>query len=207
MGDYKSKTDNLARDIRYRDRIIVGLFILLTICLWGWKDAPKDIDLHYPPDLRSGAISKIGEIPPENIYSFSHYIFQHLQNWETNGAQDYMDNRKKFRAFLTPQYQQFITDDAESRKADLLYRRRELHPIPGSSFESKSVKVLGPNSWVVFLDFQVKEYIKGSPVKDVYIRYPMKVVRYEVAREANPWQLALAGYVTPPIQLSKKGGG
>ncbi|MCR2307553.1 DUF2895 family protein, partial [Salmonella enterica] len=31
----------------------------------------------------------------------------------------------------------------------------------------------------------------GSAVKDVFIRYPLRVVRFDVDRERNPWLLAL----------------
>lgn len=203
---FKSEVENLSQQIRYLNRVIIVGSVLMLIALVGWISAPKEMTLYYPPDLRNGATVKANEIPPEVVYSFAHYIFQHVQNWESNGASDYEDNRKRYRAFLTPTYQAFIRDDIENRKVDIVNRRRELHPIPGSSYETKSVSLVGPNSWIVWMDFHVKEFIRGTLVKDVYIRYPMKVVKYQVAREANPWQLALAGYVEEPIQLAKREG-
>ncbi len=201
---FKNRNENLLQGIRYRDRLLILMVVFCLITLYGWTQAPKQLTLYYPPDLRSGAVVKANEIPVENVYTFSHYIFQELQNWEVNGGDDYERNRIKLRGFLTPQYQRFIRDDIQARRSELQQRRREIYPVPGAFFESKSVKVVGPNSWIVFLDFHVKEYIRGVNVKDVYIRYPMKVIRYNIAREANPWQLALAGYVSEPIRLMKK---
>jgi integrating conjugative element protein (TIGR03746 family) len=201
---FKNRNETLLRDLRYRDRLLIVMAVFCFMTLYGWSQAPRELTLHYPPDLRSGAVQKADAIPVENVYAFSRYIFQELQNWQDNGAVDYEHNRIALRAFLTPQYQRFIVDDIKARRSELQQRRREIYPVPGAFFESKSVKVTGPDSWVVFLDFQVREYIQGSLVKDVYIRYPMSVIRYNIAREANPWQLALAGYVSEPIRLAKQ---
>ncbi len=203
---FKNENQNLKQRIRYQDRILIVGAILLAICMIGWNNAPKDLTVYYPPDLRTGGVSNASVVPEHAVYTFAFYIFQELQKWPENGSIDYEANRKTFRAFLTPVYQSFIRDDIEQKKSDMAFRTRELHPIPGSHYQTKSVKVTGPNSWVVWLDFHVKEYLRGTLVKDVYIRYPMKVVKYEVAKEANPWQLALAGYIDEPIQLHKTGG-
>ena len=38
---------------------------------------------------------------------------------------------------------------------------------------------------------QVTETFRGQSVKDAFIRYPVRVVRYDVDRERNPFRLAL----------------
>ena len=47
------------------------------------------------------------------------------------------------------------------------------------------------SSWKTWLDVNVTESINGHPVKDVMLRYPMRVVRFDVDKEVNPWGLAL----------------
>ena len=41
------------------------------------------------------------------------------------------------------------------------------------------------------MDMQVMETFGGQSIKDVFIRYPLRVVRFDVDRERNPWKLAL----------------
>ena len=41
---------------------------------------------------------------------------------------------------------------------------------------------------------QLMETFRGQPVKDAFIRYPIRVVRYDVDRERNPWRLAIDCY-------------
>jgi hypothetical protein len=38
-------------------------------------------------------------------------------------------------------------------------------------------------------------------VKDSFIRYPLRVVRYDVDGECNPFGLALDGFYQDPIRL------
>ena len=203
--NYKQDLENEKKFSRYKSRLIWALCLLVGICLYGWMSVPRDLTLHYPPDLRNGGKQQAGEIPPENVYLFTKYILQHLHNWEENGAKDYEENRSRYRAFITPRFHQFIRDDIKDRKVDISYRRRELIPVPGSDYSSESVRLLGPNSWLVWLDFHVREWTRGTLVKDVYIRYPVRVVTYPVAKEANPWGLALDGYTDPgPQRFLKK---
>ena len=58
--------------------------------MWiGWSQAPKHLTVHIPPDLRSGAVLKIDEVPPSNVYAFAFYIFQQLNRWPNDGTRDY----------------------------------------------------------------------------------------------------------------------
>jgi hypothetical protein len=54
--------------------------------------------------------------------------------------------------------------------------------------------VLGGDVWVVWLDLDLLESVKGMTVKRTAIRYPLRVVRFAVDLETNPWGLALDGF-------------
>ena len=54
--------------------------------------------------------------------------------------------------------------------------------------------VLGEQSWIVWLDLELLESVKGMTVKHTTIRYPLRVVHYAVDLETNPWGLALDGF-------------
>ncbi|MBE0435970.1 MAG: TIGR03746 family integrating conjugative element protein [Methylomicrobium sp.] len=195
--------------MRYRDenstlkshinslRIVIGFLLLLIVGLWyGWHQSRNDIRLHIPPDLRSGAVLKLDEVPPPNVYAFAHYIFQQLNHWEENGETDYGKQMFRMAAYLTPEFRQFLTHDLELRgkRGELSGRVRGIQLIPGHGYEERRVDVLDRNTWVAWLDFRIEETVRGMDVKSLDIRYPIRVVRYDVDPEVNPWGLALDGF-------------
>lgn len=191
---YVAALDNEKQAGRYKTRIIIGLFVIIFVMAIGWGQAPKHITLHYPPDLRSGATMKMGEVDSAGVYLFAQYIVQQINSWDVNGEQDYPNRISMLRYYLTPNYHQHLTEDANNRKAqgELKNRVRTLSFVAGSAYQDKFVQVDG-NAWIVWFDVHIKEHVLGNVVKDVTLRYPIRVVRYDVDREQNPWQLALDG--------------
>ena len=100
------------------------------------------------------------------------------------------------RAYLTPKYRAELLNDLETkgRKGELAYRVRGLQEIPGHGFDERRVDILDAAVWVVWLDLDLFESVKGMTVKKTAIRYPLRVVRHAVDLEANPWGLALDGF-------------
>ena len=78
----------------------------------------------------------------------------------------------------------------------MAYRVRGMHEIPGHGYEERRVDVLAPGVWVVWLDLDLFESVKGMTVKQTAIRYPLRVVSLAVDPEANPWGLALDGFAS-----------
>ncbi len=192
---YRSENANLQRENKILRWVIAGLVIVASGLYMGWRAAPTDIDLHYPPDLRNGATQKLGEVPPANVYAFAHYIFQQINYWPEDGTQDYGKAVFRFAAYLTPQYRQQLLEDLKERgKAGELQRTRTMAEIPGHGYAENRVDILGNGSWIVWLDLQMTETVNGVPVKQAALRYPLHVVRYDVSRETNPYGLALDGY-------------
>lgn len=192
---YRSAIANLEREKKLLYGIIAGLVIVASGLYAGWLTAPSRIDLNIPPDLRNGATLKIGEVPPANVYTFAHYIFQQLNYWPEDGTQDYGKAVFRFAAYLTPHYRQQLLEDLKERgKAGELQRTRTVTEIPGHGYAENRVDILGNGSWIVWLDLQMTETVNGVPVKQAALRYPIHVVRYDVSREVNPYGLALDGY-------------
>jgi len=71
---------------------------------------------------------------------------------------------------------------------------RGVQEVPGHGYEERRVDVLAPGVWVVWLDLDLYESVKGMTVKKTTIRYPLRVVRLAVDPESNPWGLALDGF-------------
>jgi len=206
MRRYRYEIDNVRAHLRSL-WVVIGLQLLVILALWfGWSQAPKTLTVHIPPDLRSGAVLTVGEVPPANVYAFAIYIFQQLNRWPEDGAQDYGKAIFRVSPYLTPRYRaDLIADmDLKGRQGELAYRVRGVQEVPGHSFEEKRVDVLSKGIWVVWLDLDLYESVKGMTVKRTDIRYPIRVVHQDIDPEVNPWGLALDGFAGEgPRRLTK----
>jgi len=168
----------------------------LGIALLGWKSSARDFTLHLPPDLRSGATIDMAEtpsVPAHTVYLFSFYIWQQINRWQTDGEKDYGQQIFRLQNYITPACREQLVADqnARAKTSELYHRTRSVSEIAGLGFRDERVRVLSPNTWQVLLDTQLVETQNGTPLKDVYIRYPMRVVRFDIDREKNPFGLAI----------------
>ena len=65
--------------------------------------------------------------------------------------------------------------------------------VPDGNYQ---IEVLAGDAWIVWLDLDLLESVKGMTVKKTAIRYPLRIVSLSVDPEANPWGLALDGFVS-----------
>jgi len=202
---YKDVNSSLSAHINSL-RVVIGVLILINFYMWyGWQGASSDLRIHIPPDIRSGAVVKADEISDANIYAFAAYIFQQLNHWNENGEADYGKKIYSMSAYLTPQFREFLIKDMNerSKNGELMGRIRFIQPIPGQGFEERRVDIQDESHWIVWLDFNIHEYVQGMEVKSVNIRYPVKVSRFNIDPETNPWGLALNGFSgTGPVRLN-----
>ena len=196
MRRYRFAIDNVRSHLRSLWAVIAIQAIVIAALWFGWSQAPRQLTVHIPPDLRSGAVLAVDAIAPANVYAFAFYIFQQLNRWPEDGARDY--GRAIFRVapYLTPRYRADLIAALEQKgqQGELAYRVRGLQPIPGHGYEERRVDVLDGQTWIVWLDVDLLESVKGMTVKRTAIRYPLRVVRYAVDPETNPWGLALDGF-------------
>jgi integrating conjugative element protein (TIGR03746 family) len=196
MRRYRNEIDNVRAHLRSL-WVVIGLQFVVMVALWfGWSQAPKQLTVHVPPDLRSGATLSAGEVPASNVYTFAFYIFQQLNRWPEDGAKDYGKAIFRISPYVTPRYQAELMADLElkGRQGELAYRVRGVQEITGHGYDERRVDVLAPGVWVVWLDLDLLESVKGMTVKKTAIRYPLRVVNLPVDLEANPWGLALDGF-------------
>ena len=206
MRRYRYEIDNVRAHLRSLWTII-GVQLVVILALWfGWSQSPRHLTVHVPPDLRSGATQTIDEVPPANVYAFAFYIFQQLNHWSEDGAQDYGKAIFRISPYVTPRYRAELIADLElkGKQGELAYRVRGVQEVPGHGYEERRVDVLAAGVWVVWLDIDLLESVKGMTVKKTSIRYPLRVVRLSVNPEANPWGLALDGFAaTGPRRLNE----
>lgn len=175
--------------------VIVILSFALTLTILGWKKAPEHIKIDIPPDLRSGSTRGIDERHPFNIYAFGYYIFQQMNNWPVLGVDDYKDRIERLSCYITPKFKGELLRDYDRRlKAHELDRTRAMQEMPGRPYTDKRVYLGSAESWVVYYDINVKETFRSEEVKNIFVRYPIKIVRWDVDPECNLWGLALDGF-------------
>lgn len=190
--------------------IIIVLLLLCAGLWWGWKSAPDDLTIHNPPDLRSGSTRAWWEIHPSSVYAFSLYVWQQINRWPSNGENDYRRNLYAYQHYLTPSCQIELNREYEQRRNsnELNNRVRGVYEIPGRGYRPDSVEILSRDAWVATLDMAIDEQYRGTPIRDLYIRYPMRVVRADVDPQNNPWGLQLDCFARTPqrLQAPNEGG-
>ncbi len=193
-----------------RDQAIISIQsrfigIILALCLLfavGWMRSPSDVTIHIPPDINNGATFKINDIPAAFLHSFAYEVWQSVNYWSQDGLQDYPKNIHAYAAYLTPRFQAELLEDYDDLKtAGQVQRQRSLQGITGSSFESATVKKISENSWEIDLRMRLLEYRNHEVVKDIDLLYPLKVIRWDISSEKNPYGLAIDGFLSPPTRL------
>ncbi len=178
-------------------KLIVLVAALGAAGMYFAYSVPKTLDLHLAPDVKAGDAVRFsnGEapVPDVNVYGFAYYIWQQVNRWQADGAKDYGTQIFRMQSYLTPNCQAQLQADMNERHqaGELRSRTRQMTEIPGFGYAANRVVADGASAWTVLLDMQLMESFRGQPVKDTFIRYPIRVVRYDVDRERNPWRLAV----------------
>ena len=207
MSRFRNEVAHLQAHVKTLRMAGVALFVLALFFGVGWWQAPKNLTIHVPPDLRSGSTRRWWDIPPESVYTFAFYVFQQLNRWPTNGEADYPRNLHALSPYLTPACQNTLQQDFVLRRdsGDLRNRVRGVYEIPGRGYgddPTLRVKVISDDDWIVTLDLTADEYYDGDRVKRALVRYSLKVVRDDVDPEKNPFGLVLDCYARPPQRIT-----
>lgn len=177
--------------------IIVLVAAIGAIGMYFAHAMPRTLDLHIAPDIKAGDSVRFADgqaaVPEVNVYGFAYYIWQQLNRWQLDGSKDYGQQIFRFQSYVTPNCRAQLQADMQNRHriGELRQRTRFMSEIPGLGYAANRVLADGPAAWTVLLDMQLIETFRGQGVKDAFIRYPIRVVRYDVDRERNPWRLAI----------------
>ena len=199
---YHFEIENVRSHVRSLWIVIALESVFVLVLGFGLLRAPDNLTVHIPPDLRSGAVVRSGVPDPANVYAFAIYIFQQLYRWPTDGADDFSTAIFSLAPYLTPRYRESLIAEMElkAKNGELSFRERALQEIVDQGYEERRVDLLSEGVWVIWLDLELMETVKGMEVKRKAIRYPIRVVRYAIDPELNPWGLALDGFAEPGPQ-------
>lgn len=207
MSRFRNALKNRDQHITSLRVACCALALTAVIAMGGWIMAPSSLTIHIPPDLRSGSTRKWWEIDPSSVYSFAFYIFQQLNSWPKDGLADYPARISELSSYLTPSCQVFLTRDMNLKNdaGELKNRMRAVYEIPRQGYSTHSVTQTDDNTWLVNLDLVADEHYHGALVKRALTRYPLRVRRYDINPELNPFGMVLDCYAGTPQRLQVNG--
>lgn len=203
MMSSSRQLDALAAARKSNARLTIAVVIVAALGALGMYFAhamPKNVDLHIAPNMNAGDTVRLDNgqspVPEVNVYGFAYYVWQQVNRWQDDGSTDYGKQIYRFQSYITPRCRAQLQDDMDRRQRanELRSRTRQITEIPGFGYTERRVVADGPSAWTVLLDMQLMETFRGQSIKDTFIRYPIRVVRYDVDRQRNPWRLAVDCY-------------
>ena len=180
------------------------LGILLVFGMLVHQSRIQQIDVHIPPELSTAVVQKANHIPKPNVYLFTSNILQALNNWTENGEQDFKRNIEAYKHYLTPSFKEQLLKlyENKNKKGELSGRIRGVQEMFGHEYDDSKVNALASNVWRVNVDLKIREWYRGMKVKEVDLAFPIRVVRYDINRQLNPWGMALDGFIKLPQRIS-----
>ncbi len=204
----KTKNVLIQQEKRIRDwrLIVIALLAVIVYMVWDKSNAIEDITIHIPPRLERGAVLKVGEVPAPNIYSFSYYLFQMINTWEKDGSKEAPVLLENYSCYLTDDFYSYLTSlhGTRTAKGETRDRARTVREANQKGFDNSKVYQVSEHKWVVKLDMLTREFVNGTEIKNVAVRYPVIVVADDTSPDCNPFGLKFAGYDSSPVRILTK---
>ena len=194
---YLSQLEAQKAHIKTLRLALAGAVFLGGLGMHFVRQGPLDINVHTAPNMAGAVVTRVhagvAPVPKPNVYGFAYYIWQQANRWSRDGAKDYGSQIFVLQDFVTPRCREFLEQDMRTKagSGELNGRTRSVSELTGSAYTSARVVSDGENAWTVTLDLNIVETMRGQVVKDTTVRYPLRVVRYEVDMQRNQWQMAV----------------
>lgn len=185
-------------------KIVISLLLVVIVAQWFRNGKLQETRRVYvPPDMTKGIVTSFGDVPRPVVYTFGLYIFQQLNRWPSDGEKDYPNQIYRLQGFMTPSCIEAFNNDMNEkrRRGELRQRARMVQEISGRGFDRRRVLNETGDMWKILLDLNLKETIANHEVKNVNLRYTLRIVPFDVDKEVNPWGLALecVGEIVPKL--------
>ncbi len=202
MSPYIDQRINQKRTHQWMMVSMISITSVALLSMFLTSRTPHRIDVHLKPNIRGNTVVEVidgkSPIPRANVYGFAYYVWQQLNIWMKDGSKDYGGRIFAMQAYLTPGCYAYLKRDLtlKSRGRDdagseLAERVRFMSEALGGGYTEARVVPEGNLSWKVYLDMQLTERVRGLEVKNIVVRYPMRVVSYDIDASLNPFQMAL----------------
>lgn len=179
------------RQSRLRDLVIAVLLVCVVVLAVGWQAKQNEITVHIRPGLQSAVTARANEMPAENVFNFALTLMLQIYRWRTDARTEYPANVNGLFPYMTEKCRTLLLDDAKTRDrlGELTERTRLWEAMTGSYFTPSRVQVVDGRTWLVTLDAQIRETVRGETVKDGFFRYEVYVETTGGDRSDNPYGL------------------
>lgn len=198
------KTDQYKQVTRLYQLIIILLLVFIALQHQHVTRALVSQRIYVTPSLAAtGGYTKTNMISDALLFDVVFTTFTTLNTWRGGeDSEEYQRQIEAHRYLLTPAYYAQLKQDFLTKKSlGELSRLRVLSGYHGQDVEAMSIKQLNANTWEVDMTLRLEERVGNTAVKDVLIRYPIKVVRSDLSPTLNPYGLALDGFVREPERV------
>lgn len=195
----KPRNGLAARDsIIWRQTFFIGLLIILIgglIVVIAQKQ--NEFLCHVPPDLSQGAKINPGEFGKSNAYTFAQYIWRELNTWPKDGKTDYRKKIDALGCYVSEDFKRWLNSNYAQKLGTELDRTREVSLR--LNYDPSMAEPLGANTFKITLETHITERVNGAVVKDIVVRYPLKVG--EDGRTCNPMGMRIDGFAGQPERI------
>lgn len=196
-----------------RGLMVVALALVIAVAVLSFTvlQGRKWVPVYVPPDTSQGVFLTASVPPDATVYGFGFQTLQALYHWPIDGQQDYRANIDRLARYLTPRFRTWLLADLArlANRAginELRDRSRALHPLPAALFSPERVARLGDGVWEAEMDFRLVEELSGLGVKDIGIRYRLRIVQADVDPQGNQWGLLVDGFAAEPRRIDPETG-
>lgn len=182
--------------------VIVLLVALLAHAHYRLINVQTRFELYVPPiPSDKHSIMRPGEVPHSAVYLYSYTIWQQLNEWLTNGVDDYKKQITDLECYVSPDFFRWLNEDYMTRRQQNELRRKR-HVSPIGIYTDEYVRLLANNTWYVWIDMALEERVAGEVVKTTKIRYPLYA--YRDYRSCNVYGISLGGFFEEPSRIGEE---
>ncbi|HGI8166002.1 TPA: DUF2895 family protein [Legionella pneumophila] len=204
MFNYWKKIDSLQHHNRLLLAFVGVLSIIILALIINLMTMPKRYEFWLSPNMAAnGGLMKASEIPNEYVQGYVTSLMPTLYSWSNKGKEEFNQNIKAFHYYFTPRHEQLLRETLAAYKNAQLFDRTQVASLY-RFMESQDIKKIGPDTWEVKLILRVTQRLKDNSamvIADKVVAYHLRVVKLNLSRLHNPFQLALDGYTRPEERL------
>ncbi len=204
MFKYWQKIDSLNQLNRLLLAFTASLLVIILGLITTLYSLPKRYEFWLSPSMAAnGGLIKAEQIPAEYIHGFVATLMPALNTWSNGGKKEFSTNLAGFHYYFTARHRKLLDQALTAYKDAQLFNRTQVASLY-RFIESNDVKPLGNNAWEVHLILRITQRLKNnSPIviTDKIVDYHVRVVKVNLSRLENPFQLALDGYTQPETLL------
>lgn len=200
MFDYWKKIDALNQV----NRLLLAVIFLLMLIVSGLITAlivlPQKMEFWLTPSMSAnGGLIRAGEVSDEYVQGFVTALVPALNTWSKAGREEFATNISSFHYYFTPRHYDLMKHTLTAYQDAGLFNRMQVASLY-QFLEPGDVKRLAQDAWEVHVVLRITQRLNDkSPlvITDKVVDYHFRVVKLNLSKLQNPFQLALDGYTQP----------